>query len=277
VAALAPRLSAPPPPAAAGPPLCPACRAPSRAARSRCYQCALQAECLPGLLPDLVVPVAYAAKGGEHARNLWQYKSAGPGAAQAAAALRALLLVFLRDHGACAWRGAGMGRPTHVAVVPSGRGRPGEHPLWSLAGGWLALPRAALTLRRRDDQQVRDIDPGRFLAGPLPGARIVLLDDTWTSGASAVSATAALRLAGASAVVVIVLGRHLSAPHARPDTAASWPAPPPFRPWLCAVHQPAVPGGLADQQRGPGRPAKALRWRDGNGSDAAGEGQAAAS
>ena len=37
----------------------------------------------------------------------------------------------------------------------------------------------------------RDLDPGRFrAAGPLPGAAVLLLDDTWTSGASAQSAVA---------------------------------------------------------------------------------------
>jgi hypothetical protein len=240
VAALAPRLSAPPPATAmSGPRLCASCRGPSRPGGSRCYQCALHAECLSGLLPDVVVPVAYAAKGGEHARNLWLYKSGGPGAAAAAGALRALLVVFLHDHGGCAWRSAGMAGPTHVAVVPSGRGRPGRHPLWSLVGDYLAMPSAALSLRSRDDQQTRDFDPERFSAQRLPGARVVLLDDTWTSGASAVSATAALRLAGARAVAVIVLGRHLTAPDVQPDGAAFAPSAMPFRPGFCAVHEPA--------------------------------------
>ena len=192
---------------------------------------------VPGrLLPDVVVPIAYAVKGGEHARNLWLYKSAGPGSAAAAAALRALLVVFLRDHGPCAWQAAGMTAPTHLALIPSGRGRPGPHPLRSLAAPYLALPRAGLWLRSRDDQQIRDLDPDRFGAQRLPGARVVLLDDTWTSGASAASATAALKLAGAHSVAVIVLGRHVAAAPAQPGPGAFSPALLPFRPWLCAVH-----------------------------------------
>ena len=223
------------------PPLCATCRGPAWPASSRCYQCALHAECLSGLLPDVVVPIAYAAKGGAHARNLWLYKSAEPGAAAAAAALRALLVIFLHDHGPCAWRRAGMtAPPTHMAMVPSGRGRPGPHPLWSLVAPFLAMPWAALSLQSRDDQEVRDLDPDRFTAHRVPGARVVLLDDTWTSGASAASATAALKLAGARSVAVIVLGRHVAAAPWPPGAAAFSPAALPFRPALCAVHGPAT-------------------------------------
>jgi hypothetical protein len=189
------------------------------------------------LLPDVVVPIAYAVKGGEHARNLWLYKSGDPGAT---AALRALLVVFLHDHGPCAWRRAGMSAPTHVALIPSGRGRPGPHPLWSLAAPLLAVPWAGLSLRSRDDQEIRDLDPDRFMAQRVPGARVLLLDDTWTSGASAASATAALKLAGASAVAVIVLGRHVAPGPVRPGLGVFSPAALPFRPSFCAVHRTAT-------------------------------------
>jgi hypothetical protein len=253
-----PHLSAPPP---GGRGLCAACRIPVRPGNARCYQCGQHAETLPGLLADVVVPVCYAAKGSEHARNLWLYKSAQPGAGLAQAALRALLIVFLRDHGRCVWRSAGMTMPTHLAVVPSGRGRAGPHPLQALAGPCLALPWVSLGLRLRDEPGVRDLDAGRFRAAPAAGAQVALLDDTWTTGASAQSACAALRLAGARSVAVIVLGRHVSAPQQggqpeqgrlvrpgrQPQPDAGQPVPGgaagvrgaaamPFRPWLCAVH-----------------------------------------
>ena len=66
------------------------------------------------------------------------------------------------------------------------------------------------------------------------GADVVLLDDTWTTGASAQSACAALRLAGARSVAVIVLGRHVTA--AGSSVARRALAAMPFRRWLCAVH-----------------------------------------
>jgi hypothetical protein len=241
-----PHLSAPPP---GGRGLCASCRIPVRPGNVRCYQCSQHAETLPGLLADVVVPICYAAKGGAHARNLWLYKSAQPGSGLAQAALRALLIVFLRDHGQCVWRAAGMTMPTHLAVVPSGRGRAGPHPLQALAGPCLALPWASLGLRSRDEPGIRDLDAARFSAAPAAGADVALLDDTWTTGASAQSACAALRLAGARSVAVIVLGRHVSAPgpgaQSRPDAGQPGPgggvaapelAAMPFRPSLCAVH-----------------------------------------
>jgi hypothetical protein len=235
-----PHLSAPPP---GGRGLCAACRTPVRPGNARCYQCGQHAETLPGLLADVVVPICYAAKGGEHARNLWLYKSAQPAAGLAQAALRALLFVFLRDHGRCVWRSAGMTRPTHLAVVPSGRSRAGPHPLQALAGPCLALPWVSLGLRLRDEPGVRDLDAGRFRAAPAAGAQVALIDDTWTTGASAQSACAALRLAGARSVAVIVLGRHVSAPEPGGGAVGRGLAAMPFRPWLCAVHVPAAENG----------------------------------
>jgi hypothetical protein len=225
----APFLSAPVPGEGGRVSGCDVCRQPLAAA-SRCYLCAEQAESLPGLLADAVVPVAFAPKGGLHARHLWLYKSGRPGSAAARLALLALLAVFLRDHGRCVWAAAGITAPTHVAAVPSGRARPGAHPLRALAGPLLRLPWAELTAAAPGDPAGRLADPGRFVAAPLPGARVALLDDTWTTGASAQSAAAALRLAGAQSVAVIVLGRHLPAGPALPAQL------PRFEPWRCGVH-----------------------------------------
>jgi hypothetical protein len=216
--------------------LCACCRGPTRPGSRLCYHCSLYQECLPGLLPDVVAPVAYAPKGGRHATSLWLYKSSRPDAGTARAALTALLLVFLRDHGGCVWRRAGMARPTHVAVVPSRRARPGTHPLQRLAAPYLTLPWVPMRLARSEDPDCRDPDPWRFAAERVPGASVLLLDDTWTSGASATSAAAALKIAGARSVALVVLGRHL-------DVAAAGggrfsPAAMPFQPGLCAVHAP---------------------------------------
>ena len=159
----APLLSAPPP-AAAG--VCGSCRTPVRPGRTHCFRCDQYRECLPGLLPDVVAPVAYAAKGGQHATNLWVYKSDGPGAEAACTALRALLLVFLRDHGRCVWRRAGVPGPSHVAVVPSCRGRPGTHPLQAMAAPYLSLPWVRwVRPSDADGPAPLDPDPGHRGAG----------------------------------------------------------------------------------------------------------------
>jgi hypothetical protein len=217
--------------------LCPVCRGPAGSGRARCFQCDLHWQCAAGGLADVVVPVAFAVKGTAHARRLWQYKSARVTAAEAsehAATIRAMLLVFLRDHGPCLWRSAGSAPPTHVAVVPTARRRPGRHPLRSLLEGYLTIPWAGLA-PIPDGERLRDLDPGRFRAARLPGARVLLIDDTWTTGSSAQSAAMALRAAGARSVVTVVLGRHVSAQMA--GRAGLWPAGMPFRMNSCAVHR----------------------------------------
>ena len=116
--------------------------------------------------------------------------------------------------------------PTHVAVVPSNRGRAGVHPLRALAEPYLRLPWAALAARPGADGRTRDLDPDRFAVPRLDGARVLLLDDTWATGASVQSAAMTLRAAGAAAVAAVVLGRHLVRPG--PAAAASRPASAPF-------------------------------------------------
>jgi hypothetical protein len=216
-------------PAPAGPDLCRTCFGPAAPGGDRCYPCALHRECAPGSLASAVLPVAYAVKGSQHARRLWTYKSARPASHEAGRALTVLLLVFLREHGPCLARAVGWAGPTHLAVVPSGRGRPGPHPLRALLRPYLRLPWAGLAASADADSRDRELDPLRFTAPRLDGARVLLLDDTWTTGASVQSAALALRRAGASAVAAVVLGRHLGR-----DAAGTGV---PFTPGQCALHR----------------------------------------
>jgi len=193
-----------------GPEVCACCRGPARRGFARCFQCGLHAERAPGLLADVVAPVACAPKGSRLATDLWRYKSGRAGSREAGSALLAMLLVFLHDQGPRVWQRAGAAAPTCACVVPSGRGRPGPHPMQELVRGCLALPWAALVARPGGNPWTRGLDPGRFRAPePLAGAAVLLLDDTWTSGGTAQSAAMALKRAGARSVAVVVLGRHL--------------------------------------------------------------------
>lgn len=182
------------------------------------------------MLADVVAPAAFALNGSTLARDLWLYKSARPEAPEAGRVLLALLLVFLHDHGRDVWQRAGVAGPTHACVVPSGRGRPWPHPLHLLASGFLDLPWIRLEPRAAADPWARTLDPGRFqVPSPAAGAAVLLLDDTWASGASAQSAVVALKRAGARSVAVVVLGRHIRLPvgsaHPPPFGSAH---PPPF-------------------------------------------------
>ena len=195
-----------------GPGVCACCHGPSGRGFARCFQCCLHEESAPGLLADVVAPVACAPKGSRLATDLWLYKSDRPGAREAGETLLALLLVFLHEEGPRVWQRAGIPAPACACVVPSGRGRTGAHPLQTLVRGCLALPWVPLLARPGADTWGRALDPGRFCApGSVTGQAVLLLDDTWTSGGTAQSAAVALKRAGAQSVAVVVAGRHLSA------------------------------------------------------------------
>jgi hypothetical protein len=218
---------------------CLICRGPVAPGFVRCYQCDRHDLLGRGLLADAVVPVCYAVKGTAFAAALWRYKWEPAPSASAGTLMLALLLAFLHDHGPCVWRHGGMPRPARLAVVPSGSGRPGPHPLLRLASPYLRLPPVPLDLR--PGSQGRDLDPRRFRAGPAAaGASVLLLDDTWVSGASAQSAAAALRLAGACHVAIVVLGRHVNPADPVGGPLAARLAPAPYDPARCAVHGPGV-------------------------------------
>jgi hypothetical protein len=221
-------------------PTCAVCRGPVGPGYLRCYRCEGHDLLGHGLLADAVVPVSYAVKGTALAEALWRYKSWPTPSASAQASVLALVRDFLNDHGGCVWRHAAMPPADRLAVVPSGCGRPGPHPLLRLASACLRLPLSPLAIR--PGRQGRDLDVHRFQAGPVPGgASVLLLDDTWVSGASAQSAAAALRLAGAGHVAVVVLGRHVNPAHPRAGPLLAGLVPVPYDPSMCAVHSPAIP------------------------------------
>ena len=175
-----------------------------------------------GLLADVVAPVGYAVRGGPLAEDLRRYKSERAGADEAAAAaarLRERLAAFLADHGRSVWAAAEMpSGPAAVAVVPSGQGRPGTHPLVSLVRSCVDLPALDVAVAA-PDAHTRGVNPGWVrVTDRVDGGGVLVVDDTWVSGGSAQSTAAALKLAGACRVAVVVLGRHVNS--ADPRSAA---------------------------------------------------------
>jgi hypothetical protein len=176
----------------------------------------------------VVAPASYAVPGTPFTGELWAYKTG----LAAPDSLLALLLAFLHDHGRCVWSRAGMPGPDCLAVVPSGSGRPGEHPLLSVVEPCLRLP--VVWLSQRPGTQSRHFDATRCQAGPIPGRNVLLLDDTWVSGASIQSAAAALKRAGAAHVAAVVIARLLSAGDPRAAALATRG----YDPGTCALHAP---------------------------------------
>jgi len=185
------------------------------------------------------VPISYAVKGTALAEALWRYKSWPVASGPARTWLLGLLLEFLNDHGPCVWQHAAMTPADRLAAVPTGCGRPGPHPLLRLASPHLRLPLSPLAIR--PGRQGRDLDVRRFRAGPVPaGSGVLLLDDSWVSGASAQSAAAALKLAGARRVAIVVLGRHVNPADPRAGPLIARLTPGPYDPSTCAVHPPGI-------------------------------------
>jgi hypothetical protein len=194
---------------------CRTCRGPVQAGFARCYQCDLAHARCGGLLADLVAPVAYAVKGGRLAGDLWRYKSGAAGATEAGGRLTAMLARFLREHSDQVWRAAGMAvGPELAAIVPSGQGRPGPHPLLGIVASCVDVPIVPLSAAPGSAARARGLADGvavgwLTVGGAVAGADVLLVDDTWVSGASAQSAAAALKAAGARRVALVVIGRHV--------------------------------------------------------------------
>ena len=189
--------------------ICRTCRSNAGPGFQYCYPCSRHRSAANGRLADLVVPVAYSVKGTQHAHNLIVYKAVQPSTA-AQYNLSALGLLFLSIHWSCL-TGALRGGLTHVATVPSTRGRQGPHPLETILASRLGLPAVACVPNAAYTNEDRDFHQDRFaVVTAVTGARVLLLDDTWTTGARVQSVAFALKQAGAVAVVAVVLGRHVN-------------------------------------------------------------------
>jgi hypothetical protein len=177
-----------------------------------------------GLLADVVAPVGYAVRGGPLAADLRRYKGGRDHeeSARARERLRESLAAFLAGQGPSVWRAAGMAAgPSAAAVVPSGQGRSGTHPLEELVRSCSGVPPVPLVRLavRPSEVHGRGVN-GRWVGvqGEVAGADVLVVDDTWVSGGSAQSVAVALKLAGARRVAVVVLGRHVNPADRRSET-----------------------------------------------------------
>ncbi|HEY7174797.1 MAG TPA: hypothetical protein VH442_07765, partial [Micromonosporaceae bacterium] len=100
-------------------------------------------------------------------------------------------------------------------TVPSGDpARDEHHPLRTIVAELVGPTRERhrRLLRRTDTEtEPRMFSTTKFEATTkLNNQSVLLIDDTWTTGASAQSAAAALKAAGAGPTAAIVIGRHLN-------------------------------------------------------------------
>lgn len=176
-----------------------------------CYSCA-RGE----LWLATVVPISYSIGGEQLHRALMGYKRlSGEVARRLTVGLAAVLWRFLATHEGCVAAAAGVDAFELVTTVPSGvQERDAAHPLRRVVGELIrptrsryrpVLGRSSLAIRPRE------VNAGKFEPRfPLHGETVLLIDDTWTTGASARSAAAALERAGAGHVAAVVIGRHIN-------------------------------------------------------------------
>jgi len=176
----------------------------------RCFACARTPSCL-----DVVAPISYSIAHEQLHHVLASYKRLdGDVARQVRAQVAAVLWRHLAAHEHCVAAAANVAAFALVTTVPSGdRTRDEHHPLREIVGRTVGPTRDSYErLLERSDVEVpeRTFDRTKFRARRrLDGEPVLLIDDTWTTGASAQSAGAALREAGAGRVAAVAIGRHL--------------------------------------------------------------------
>ena len=194
----------------AGPEVCEVCFNFTRGF-GRCYACSHQDNVLAA-----VAPISYSVAGEQLHHALLGYKRLkGRIARQLERELGAVLWRFLSQHEDCVAKAAGIERFDVVTTVPSGdRDRDLDHPLRGIVGELIGPTHERyrlMLMRSRADVAPRAVSADKFEAlRPLDGEAVLLIDDTWTTGASAQSAAAALLDAGAGSVGAIVIGRHVN-------------------------------------------------------------------
>lgn len=210
----------------AAPGICPACFNPMRPGEDRCRACRQNEQHL-----DAFVPISYClARSRLHAELADYKRAADPSVPLVTTMLAAILGRFLVLHERCLSAAAGRRDGSgHDDRAPAGSGRgfdlvttvpsnhPGRdecHPLRRLVGEHCepTRDRYRRVLRRSPTPlPPRSFDRRRFVVTErIDGQTVLLIDDTWTTGASAQSAAAALREAGATKVAAAVIGRYVN-------------------------------------------------------------------
>jgi hypothetical protein len=177
----------------------------------RCYACNHNQAWLGAIAP---ISYSVAHEQLHHALRLYK-RIGGTAGRRLTLELSSVLWRYLDAHERCVARAAGVDHFELITTVPSGEeARDESHPLRAIVGEIVAptvgrherLLRRSTTEVAPHDFESRKFEPVRA----LDGEPVLLIDDTWTTGASAQGAAAALRKAGSGPVAAIVIGRHLN-------------------------------------------------------------------
>ncbi len=158
-------------------------------------------------LADRVGSLIYAVKYETQAYKIVHgYKNDRPGPGNEDT-MRALLALGLRGHVECAMTLSGHS-DVRWSVVPSTRK---TTKLVELVRELARRPVDEIVAESSDDAAGRELTVGRWLFPPMPEipGHVLVIDDSWVSGAHAQSFAAALKLAGVDQVSVLTVARIL--------------------------------------------------------------------
>jgi predicted amidophosphoribosyltransferase len=225
---------------AAGPGICATCKTFIDSGWTLCYRCAHQ----PARL-DSVVPITYSEHLGQMHSALRNYKDSLPQVrSYAAPRLNGILWRFLDAHEPCVAADASASAFELVTTVPSSTAARDEHStLRTIVNACGPIAHRYERLLRPTDQVKagRDYDERRYAAErTVAGENVLLIDDTWATGGHAQSAANTLKEAGANAVGLVVIGRHIQPGWTVDDVPSSelLRALPQTFDWsTCCVHQ----------------------------------------
>lgn len=195
------------PPAVAG--VCRVCHSGPNTGFQTCYSCELTMSQV-GYPVKHVLPISLYRVSDQVWKILRHYKDHPDAGVRAyfGTVVAATISRFVAYHWDCIT--ARVGQVSLVTTVPSTCSRPAEHPLVAavrrvsrLAG----LHRAVLTRGAGEVDHQLAGDDAFVVSGGVHGERVLIVDDTFTSGARAQSAGSVLRSAGARSVAVLAVGR----------------------------------------------------------------------
>jgi predicted amidophosphoribosyltransferase len=196
---------------AAGPGVCAVCHSGPGRGYDICYSCTTVMQQVSQPTRN-VLPISLYRLNSQLWHVLRYYKDGtGPSTELLAMQVAAIIARFTAQHLSCVAALLG-GPPDLVSSVPStrARSRQGQHPLETAVARVRALATSYAPLLRRGpahvDHNIAD-DDAFVVSRRLSGERVLLFDDTLTTGARLQSAASALRLNGASAVAAVVVGR----------------------------------------------------------------------
>ena len=196
-----------------------------------------------GKVADLITPLTYRIGYPYHnqaAHDLRAYKTEPP-SREAQLRLTSLFWYFCLLHLGCMKKRLGITGFTHVSFVPSTKRAKAPHPLEAMFSPMIPLPRAALTLNDGIDPSQRVLHTEWFATSPLVPVdwrptTVLLIDDTWVSGARAQSAAHCLKNAGADQVAVLVLARQINPKYEPAQPLLAQAKKTPYDPLTCVWH-----------------------------------------